>query len=229
MPPTPGLLRAAARLCPRPGGGDGCHRVAGVGPGEGDVRRFEPSPRSQPVTSLFEPRSTGLSVTVFVSQGALEPCVHAPNRRHGCVRLRGARTPSGAAAAPPPRAPHRGGPFPHRAPPGGPGGPPAPAQHSGVSRWEDAPDCGLERSDQSRRHFKVRPPREGGAERPPDTRRPPARGGARGPGPSKHSLAPRARPRRGADGLGPRTSRAPHDTSAFSKRIRSVKSQEDMI
>lgn len=126
MPPTPGLLRAAARLCPRPGGGDGCLRVAGVGPGEGDVRRFEPSPRSQPVTSLFEPRSAGLSVTVFVSQGAREPWVHAPNRRHGCVRLRGARTPSGAAAAPPPRAPHRGGPFPHRARRAAPGALPPP-------------------------------------------------------------------------------------------------------
>lgn len=200
MPPTPGLLRAAARLCPRPGGGDGCHRVAGVGPGEGDVRRFEPSPRSQPVTSLFEPRSAGLSVTVFVSQGALELCVHGTNRRHGCVRLPGARTPGGAAVAPPPRAPHRGGPFPHRAPPGGPGGPPAPAQHSGVSRWEDAPDCGLERSDQSRRHFKVRPPREAQGARPTHAvLRPAAALGAPGPASTASRRVPG--PRGGQTGL----------------------------
>lgn len=186
MPPTPGLLRAAARLCPRPGGGDGCHRVAGVGPGEGDVRRFEPSPRSQPVTPLFEPRSAGLSVTVFVSQGALEPWVHVPNRRHGCVRLRGA--------------PHRGGPFPHRAPPGGPGGPPDPAQHSGVSRWEDAPDCGLERSDQSRRHFKVRPPREAQSARPTHAvLRPAAALGAPGPASTASRRVPG--PRGGQTGL----------------------------
>lgn len=202
-----GSAESCARLCPRPGGGDGCHRVAGVGPREGDVRRFEPSPRSQPVTSLFEPRSAGLSVTVFVSQGAREPCVHGTNRRHGCVRLRGARTPGGAAAAPPPRAPRsafRGLTVGRR-----------PGLRPGKVRPESAALQGQAT--------------EGGAGRPPDTRRPPARGGARSPGPSKHSLAPRARPPWGADGLGPRTSRAPHDTSAFSKRIRSVKSQEDMI